>query len=363
MKTNCLTRFFVLGVLCSIVWAAQAQTTDSEARQTLRVAIGKAGTSLAEANLPADQGVSIWMPQAGRWESTIMGELRTIITAAGLRYVERTEEPFFDEVMRTLEQTVRKGDLLDTSTKLDFGKLKQTRLLMYGIVRSVESQNNRAYAELELHISELETMQHLWGGTFIERAYFGPKIDGIVDLDANSRTVLQGLMEPIAASLQSSPKLTNVRKVMRLPLAGDINGYMEGIVEVAFSGTEISPVEAGVSTRGEARALLIDKPELADAILTGSLRGLWNEVEVERLLSTSGHCYADLQLSISDRASGEILWSHIGTAKVPWEIVTGPWTVIVKYRKEIAIVAGALLLLIVVGRMLRAFTRATGRVR
>lgn len=364
MKMQRVGRHIVAGLVWGAALAAFAQSGgETDVRQALRVAVGKAGESLAAAGLPADQGISIWMPQAGQWEQVIQGELRTAVTRAGLRYVERTAEPFFDEVMRSLEQTVRKGDLLDASTKLDFGKLQNTRLLLYGVVRAAEAGPERVYAELELHLTELETMRHLWGGTFIERAYLGDRVQGRPEIDAALRTALASALAPLPEALKDAPKLSGVRKALKLPLAGDLDGYVEGLVDASFSALAISPVRAGVATVAEARALLLDKPDLADALLTGSVRDLSREEIARDFRRITYRDRAEVHLAIETRDGGEILWSHVATGIEEWTWEK-PWPELLsEYRREIGIAAAVLLGLIVLGMLRRSWKDATERVR
>ncbi|MBT3381354.1 MAG: hypothetical protein HN976_43575 [Lentisphaerae bacterium] len=313
---------------------AGAQSAD-EVRHALQMAVDDARASLVGAGLPADQPISL-LPLAGDQSKYVEGQLKNAVTAAGLQYVEGKEDPFWEEIMKEIEWDVRKEDILNPATLVTFGKLKATRLLLYGAVREASQAGQRVFVELELHLSSVTTKQHLWGGTFAKRYYLPGAVEGIVYLDESVRQVLKESLAEGRASLEGAGKLKEVKTVAIVPLAGDIDKYITGLVEGMVSQTSgLFPKDFDVNTLAEARTILRDTPQQADAVLYGAVRDLSRKLEREELQRKVYRVTTEVQLRIQSASTGDILWSQTltGVGKQVEENVKAP-SVVVKEELE-----------------------------
>jgi hypothetical protein len=274
--------------------------------------------------------------------------------------VEGKEDPFWDEVLKEVEWDQRKDDLLDAETIARFGKLKAARILLYGTVREAAADPRRADVEVELHASSIETKQHLWGTILAKRIYYGTsELTGIIDLDPSVRRLLAEAFDEAAARVRASEKLKGVHSVALVPLAGDIDKFVTGLAEKMLNATSLYPKQLDVLTLGEARALLRDKPQTADAVLYGAVRDLSRKLLNRHFSSTNYEINASVQLTVQSAATGEVLYSDIVDARGEDVRRLSLWEMILLYKREliwIAIGAGALILLLI-------FRSATRRVR
>ena len=302
-------KYFAIGVLLPGLALQSAFGMFSEdVRQALRLALEDTGTALKESALPANQTISL-LPFQGDRGHYVEGLLKNAVTGAGLTYVEGKSDPFWDELLKEIEWDERKEDILDAATLTRFGKLKGTQLLMYGTVREASDTNGRVYVEIEAHISSIETKQHLWGRIFAKRYPHRDGVQGIIDLDKAVRGLLKEALRPVPDSLANNPKLKDIRSVAIVPLSGDIDDYVTGLVQDALSRTSLYPKDLDLTTLAEARLLLRGEPDQADALLYGAVRDLSRELDQEKFTETVYTLHAEVQLRIQDVSSGEILWS------------------------------------------------------
>jgi len=300
----------IIAALAPLLFALDCDASfDEEVRQALQLAVQDVQKSLSSAGLPAGPGISL-LPLRNDQDKYVEGLLKSAVTTAGLTYVEGKSDPFWDEVLKEIEWDERKADILDPATLVTFGKLKATKMLMYGTVRETTVTGQKVFVELELHLSSIETKKHLWGGNFARRFYRPGEVEGLVSLDADLRTLLQELFEREAISLGQVDKLKTIKNVALVPIAADIDGYIQGLVESMLTRTNLTPMDLDVHTLSEARALLRDKPGQADAILYGAVRDLSRRLKRKELMKKTYEVSAEIQLKIQAAPGGEILWSE-----------------------------------------------------
>lgn len=333
-----------------------------EVRQAMRLCSADIQAALARSGLPRDATIAI-LPVKRDMDDFALGILKNAATAAGLNCVEGKEDPFVQEIFKEIEWDERKDDILDPATLARFGKLKAPKLLMYGAVRDATGGNGRAYAELEVHVSSIETKQHLWGQVFARRFYSAPDLVGLVEMDPDVRQLIRQSFERGIVSLQSSPKLNNIQTVAIVPLAGDFDRFVTGLVENMISKTRLLPKQLDTATLGEARALLRDNPQAADAVLYGAVRDLSRKLLNRYPDRDEFETSSAVQLTIQDAKTGNVLWSDLIEARGTdvrtlswWEMLNryGPFVLARKWYILWPIIAlVALLVLALFFRMMR----------
>ena len=360
MKTHIPTPVTLILLLTAASTALAAPFPDAT-RQALRAAAADVQASLAAADLPAGETISL-LPLGGDNEGYLEGLLKNAVTSAGLPYVEGKQDPFWDEVMREVEWDERKADMLDPHTLTVFGKLKSTQLLLYGNV-IIESSQDRVYVEIQLHLSSIATKQHLWGGVFAHRFYKPENMEGLVSLDPAAREILKQAVSSAATSIGESQKLADVKTVALIPIAGDIDRYVTSLVTDTLSSTQLMPRQLDLRTLGQARHLLQDKPDQADALLVGAVRDLSRTLIEDLPLKQTWRLHAEVQLAIQDASTRDILWSQTLTANK--DVITESseeavaWA-FVRENPLLGLIAG---IVIALGFAGRRFLKATTRVR
>lgn len=325
MKTIHWMRTLAAAMLLPWAWAgmpARAQSLPDETRQ----AIGKVGmdvqAALQKSGIPKNQPIAI-LPLANDPEQYVAGMLKNAVTAAGLPCVEGRDDPFWNQVLAEVEWSERKADMLDPATLTKFGKLKAAKLLLYGVVRDMSFSGAKGFVEIELHISAIETKQHLWGQTFARRFYVAKDMMGVVALDEASRKVLAKVFEQGLESLQKTPAAMDVKKsVVLVPLAGDVDRYVTQLTERMLTKTgKLTPREQDAQTLAQAKQLLRDEPQAADAILYGAVRDLSRQVKVKETADyTIDRLFAEVQLKLVAAKTGDVLWSD--TLRAEYDDVT-----------------------------------------
>jgi hypothetical protein len=353
--------------VAAIVLALSASGQDERSSEALRLAAGKAASSLVAAQPTGGKTIAL-LPLGGDTTGVLAGALKSAITAKGLACVEAKDDPFFDEIMKQVEWDERKEDMLDAGTVSRFGKLQAGQLLLYGWVRQCDVSPRRAYAEIELHLSSVETKRHLWGGTFVSREYTGEGVRGMVDLDEPMRGVLKRAFADAAKSLGGSTKLGSAKTVAIVPLAGDLDRYATGLAEGMFSSlSAISPRDLGAKTLAEGLAEVRGGSSKADAVLYGAVRDLSVALVQEDVIKGNTYRYhAEVQLRIQ-AGSGDILWSDtIAVGEdvfVPRDAVADAVNAAAKNPKTVMLVIGGILALLVLLVVIRMFFGAVSRPR
>ncbi len=335
----------------------------------LKDVAGEVGASLAESkSVPAGKPVAI-LPISGDTTGYAAGLLKEALVKAGKTCVEGKEDPMWGAILKEIEWDERKEDILDAATIDKFGKLKSAQYLMYGCIRRHGASDRYVLLELELHVSCVATKEHVWGGAFVRR-HFVPGADpkGAIEIPDEIRNALvDGIRSEIAKSIAKSRKLSAVKKVAMLPVAGDIDQYAAGLFRDVLSASSMTPVNLDVSTRAEARFALREGPGRADAIAYGALRDM--EPSLVETKPDGRKIYAarmEMQLWIEKGATREILWSD--TVRFSKEFTMGPrgwWDVLCYYVPVLNdhpslivwIPLGVLVGLIVLAMFLRAATR------
>ena len=332
-------------------------------------AVAEAQASLAaSAAVPADKPIAV-LPFGGNGSDQIVSLLKNALTAAGKTCVEGKEDPMWDEILKELAWDERKEDILDAGTLDRLGKLKSAQYLLYGCTRRLAGTSRYVLVELELHVSCLATKQHVWGGSFVRRHYApGQDPDGGVDIPSDVRVALvDGIREKVAASLRKSPKLSAVRKVALLPVAGDRDQYVYGLFRDVLSSSSVTPVNLDVLTRAEARFALRESSGQADGIAYGALRDL--SARIVETTAGGRKTYSammEVQLWIEKGVTRDILWSD--TVQFAKEFTVGPrgwWDVLCHHfpflnehlGATVLMLAGILIGLLVLVMILRAATR------
>jgi diadenosine tetraphosphatase ApaH/serine/threonine PP2A family protein phosphatase len=358
---------FFLALFLPLVHAAFAQGADPRAREALRAVAAEAAASLTAANVTGGKTIAL-LPLGGDADGVLAGALKGGFSARGVACVEAKEDPFFDEIMKQVEWDERKEDMLDAATITRFGKLQAGQLLLYGWVRQCDVTPRRAYAEIELHLSSVETQRHLWGGTFASREYLAEGVEGMIDLDETMRELLRQVFAEAAKSLAGSAKTGTVRTVAVVPLAGDVDRYATSLAEGMFSAhPSLSPRDLSVSTLAEAADLLRADPSRADAIMYGAVRDLSVFLDKEDVIRGDTYRYhAEVQLWIQTPA-GDKLWSDTVSLgadlqeerDIPIEVANAA----ARNPRIVLMVVGGFLALLVVLVIIRMFLRAVSRPR
>jgi hypothetical protein len=350
-------RLYLLAIAAALACplTAAAAGFPEEVRQALRLCAGDIQAALAKSDLPKDTPIAI-LPIANDSEDYAIGMLKNAVTGAGLQCVEGKEDPIVQEVFKEVDWDERKGDMLDAETIVKFGKLKATRLLMYGTIRETSGGNGRGYAEIELHVVSLVTKQHPWGQVFARRFYSAPNVVGLVDLDPDMRQVIRESFERAVPALKADAKLKNTRTIAIVPLAGDMDRFITGLAESMISKTQLLPKQLDIATLGEARVLLRDNPQAADAVLYGAVRDLSRKTLNTYPDRVEYETTSAVQLTIQESKTGNILWSELIEARgkdattLSWwdmtkrygpTVLAGKWYVLV----PLLAIAGLLVLL------------------
>ena len=147
--------------------AAQA-TFSAEERDLLINLASDVSAALKESGISAEVPISA-LPFPGDRDRYLEGLLKNAVTAAGLNYVEGRGDPMWDAIVNEIIWDWRKTDVLDEATLTKFGRLQAARRLLYGHLIIERDEDDEIRAELWLHISSVETKQHLWGRTFVKK--------------------------------------------------------------------------------------------------------------------------------------------------------------------------------------------------
>lgn len=331
-----------------------AAAFSDEVRQAFAASMTDVVDSVRASAIPADALVSI-LPLSGDKGDTVAGLLKIAVTDAGRTYVEGKTDPMWNEVVKEMAFDERNVGLLDERTLVKIGSLKATGVLLYGVVRASDVNENRVYVELELHATDVKTKTHLWGGLFAKRWYV-PGADvpqGISELSPVVRERLAAsARQKMVDSLKAQPKLSDVRTVVAVPLAGDEDRYCTYIARDAVVKTEgLVAKELDISSLQGARAVFRDIPVTAgDAVMYGAVRQLgWMAEPLVFGLVQRVSIDLDFQAAIERNDTHDVLWSDTIQCFDTW--YAPDWFRIV----EAGIVA--LIALIVLGILLRSVTR------
>lgn len=302
------------------------------------------------------------LPVAGDSGNVFGDMLRISFTKAGKKCVTGKDDPVLDEIIKEITWDAYKSDILDEKTISRFGKLKSAQVIITARV-SLFKDDRCVFAESEIHATDIETKEHIWGDQFAIRYYLpGAKpVNGLSEIPVEVRKVLQEkLTAGIVKSINGQQKLKGFKTVAFLPLAGDFDGYVANIIRDAVVKTSLTPKNLDIRTLAEARIALRDKKLAADGLLYGALRGI--SLETYEKGSKSGYTVnAEIQACIEKAGSNEQVWSDtiLVTEQVESKIegVDGliadyPWLPLAA-----AVACGVLVLLFLFRKFLKAATR------
>lgn len=358
MKHTLLFAAALAALSLSAARAADAPFGDEE-RQAFAASMADIVASLRSSGLDGRFSV---LAVKGDHDDVVSGLLKNAVTDSGKTYVEGREDPMWDAVIKEIafdQNTVGPdGNILDPSTIPSIGSLQATDVLLYGAVRACSKTENRIFVELELHATEVKTKRHVWGGLFAKRWYV-PGTDvpkGISELPLAVRDQLKRVTTSnLVASLKAQPKLSAIRSIALIPLAGDDDRYCTYIARDAITQTEgLVAKELDLASLQGARAVFRDIPVSAgDAVLYGAVRQLGWFDEPFRLFGLTLYekftVPTDFQAAIERNDTHDILWSDTVQSYEEW--IEWNWPVL------IALGVGVLVALIVFFSFLRAATR------
>lgn len=330
MKRQITIASVTLALIITVARSA-AQFPD-EVRQALQLCSEDIRVALTNnSGIPKDQTIAI-LPIYGDVNDYVIGIVKNSITGAGLQCVFALSDPFIKEIIDVgKELSDRKEDILDKKTLIKFGKLKGPKLFMSGTLREATGGNGRCFVELELHLYSAETGEHIWGKIFAKRFYSAPDVQGIVDLDPDVIKLIRDSLESIRTKIGTSSKLIPIHSVAIVPLAGDIDRFVTGVVEGMISQTRINPKQLDFSTLGEARAIIRENPQIADGLLYGAVRDLSRKLIRLYPDHKEYEISAAVQLSIQDVKTGDVLWSDTFVARGIDKHEYSWWEVVCRY--------------------------------
>ena len=382
MNTKTFLATFATTILAAGLFAQTAAPFDEDARQALKGAADKVQASLATSGIDKDLALSVFFIEgdnAGYAETLI----RDAVLHAGLKYVVPNDDDnrLLQKIYAEMAFDERKEGMVNPKTveKINGASLASTQALIYGNIWIVVDNDRYTLVELSLGLYSVKTKEFLWAGSFDCRHYKPGKAPevGLVDLPVTLRAILQNsVSKKIANSITAQPKLASVATVAVLPLVGDetatvsadgslkapttnekggyvIDGYITHVVVDALSRTSLTPRNIDLQTRQEVRRALRDSPKVADAILFGAVRGLEFNFIRGKFGKQGYEVIVDLQLSIEEAGTQNVLWSDTILDRQYYEMPPDP-------KGMILIIAGVIALivfLIVFGKILRASTR------
>ena len=306
----------LLPVICTA--SVNFKVTDDESRQALYNTIEQAADSIK--NAPFGSKTVAILPVrgvSGEFSSMLVHRLKNVVTKAGFTCVEGKEDPMWNEIIKEFAWDERKDDILDPATVAKFGKLKAAQILLQCRVMTIDKNNERVYAEIELHATDIVTKQHIWGDSFACRFYVNKKLEGIVDLTNDQRMLLKKNFEEAYSSLVSpafADKLEKIKSVTVIPLAGDNKQYITGLAIETLARTKMIPKNPMIPTLTLVRSTARDKKLDSDAIFYGSVRQLSRNLQESYITEDRKYrvcnykVEVDVQLLLEDAATGNVLW-------------------------------------------------------
>jgi len=316
-----MKRIILFFIILACVWRVGAQTAEWEFDQmAVREAVAMAKDSLKRA--PFGSEPVALLPLKGDEDGLVAASLKNLLTELKFNCVEGKEDPLWDEIIKEIEWDERKDDILQPATVVSFGKLQAAKYLIYGGVRTIDQNAYRVYAEVDLHATNLTTKQHIWGGTFASRIYFGVNVNGIIAMDNNLKTLMQKNFNEAFASMQqpaTASRLANVKSVAVVPLVGDIDQYMTGLATEMLSKTSHAPKQPAVPSLLETQVAIRNGSLPCDAVFYGYVRDLsrtqtvFKQLPQEEKVEASCTYNAEIQMFLEDAASGLVLWSKTMT--------------------------------------------------
>ncbi len=164
------------------------ETFSLKERDLIRDLARELTTALRESNLPAETPLVI-LPVVDDRADYAYGLFKIAVTDAGRNCVEGRKDQMWTNIVEETAWTQRKGavGVLDEATLTKFGKLQAANLLLYGNVRATVKPVFFGLVKLtriesELHVSSVQTKQHLWGKTFVQQQQIPWILIGVIAL-------------------------------------------------------------------------------------------------------------------------------------------------------------------------------------
>lgn len=290
---------------------------DDDFRQALYKAIDSAAPSLKAAKF-GKRSIAV-LPMKGDKMNLLPERLRNMLTQMGFVCVVGKEETeTLNRIYSEIANSERKDDIMDPATVVKFGKLKNTQLLFSCRILTLSQDSNRIFVELDMNVMEIATGKRVWGGTFACRHYSGKDVRGIVTMDTTLRTLLKKHLASLKTSLTSAganAKLAKIKNIVVIPVSGDIDRYITGMVIESLSETHFLPEYTDIQTVSQFRYAVKDGSAKTKTVLYGAVRDL-HVTNPAKSIAADGKHFAlsqqingEIQLFIEDAGTGTILWS------------------------------------------------------
>ncbi len=316
-----MKRIIILLMILACILQVKAYTAEWEFdRMAVKEAVFKAESSLKRAPFGGEP-VAL-LPLKGDEDGIVAATLKTMLTKIGFNCVEGKEDPMWNEIIKEIEWDERKDDILQPATVVRFGKLQAAKILIYGGIRTIDQNVDRVYAEVDLHATNLVTKQHIWGGTFASRVYFGVNVNGIIALDNSLKQLLKKNFNDARDSMRqpaAAERLANVKSVAIVPLVGDVDQYMTGLAIEMLTETNHAPKQPKVPSLMETRMAVRNHSLACDAVFYGYVRDLsktqtvYRQLPKEEKVEASCTYNAEIQMFMENAATGAVLWSKTVT--------------------------------------------------
>lgn len=367
MKNLCCYRAGL--ILMAVFWGVSSQFAAAEEvllREAQRQLAGKVEKSLALSGL-SGQGSLALLPFTGDDAAGSMaGLLKNAAVRSGIRVVEHSDQPMFEKLLAQASQNLRDRQFLKADTIAEMGQLISAGMLMYGGL-SASSGNDGIFVEIWLNVVDVASGRHLWGDVFTQRHYLGDNVRGIVELTPEFRDLFKQVADSVRESLRQAPSLSGVKKVLIVPLAGDLDNYVTGHVRNAISATSLLPVDLGVRSLTQARILaeVEGADKMPDSILVGAVRDLAQRLEKQSIEGEVWRNDVEVELQILDSQSNTVLWSdtiaHSYREKVRQDEKVVTW--LSESPKRLLYILGGLVVLLILWRVVAFIKKSTTRVR
>lgn len=251
-----------------------------------------------------------------KYSFAINGKLQNMLVKSGFVCVNIKNDPMWDVIYKEIEWDERKNDILDKSTIDKFGKLKSAQILLRCIVRTLHATEEVVFAEIDMQALDISSGAIIWGDSFGYSYCIGKDVRGIVHMDREVKLLLQKNFAAAYKSVKEpfyAARLNNVRTVTVIPFAGDIDKYITTLANSMLTDSGMYPRDPQIPSVTAMRTLARDKQIYSDAICYGAVRDLYRSNPVSGpsgdKIVTSYTLNADIQMTIEDTKTGNILWT------------------------------------------------------
>ncbi|MCK4413833.1 MAG: hypothetical protein KAY32_09830 [Candidatus Eisenbacteria sp.] len=101
--------------------------------------------------------------------------VRISLSRAGFRVFERLDEEW-ENLLQEIEWGQRRDDIMDAASVQKFGHIQGVSAIMYGRILDVaSSERGEISLRVSLHVSQVETGQHLWGDSAVGASELVPE--------------------------------------------------------------------------------------------------------------------------------------------------------------------------------------------